>query len=77
MQRVEGIQGKLKPRVITERAFAKESDKVVLCITVPSGIGVCSCNDIPYIRDGTQSRPAEPHEVTEKNIQTYRLRYLE
>jgi hypothetical protein len=66
MQRVEGIQGKVDPRVITERAWAEESGKVVLCITVPSGIGVYFCDGIPCIRDGTQSRRALPHEVEQK-----------
>lgn len=62
-QRVEGLQGMVTPRVITERAFAEESGKVVLCITVPSGIGVYYYKYVPYVRDGAQSRPAAPEEV--------------
>jgi ATP-dependent DNA helicase RecG len=67
LRRLEGIcRGMVKPAITPSVAFAVEGDKVALAISVPKGTQpVYYCNDIPYVRHITQSRPAEPHEVVE------------
>lgn len=65
MQRVQGIcNGPVKPRVNANVAFAVESGKTVMVITVPRGNRpLYYSRNIPYLRNVTESRPAEPDEV--------------
>jgi hypothetical protein len=67
LRRLEGIcRGMVKPSITPSVAFAVEEDKVVLTISVPNGSQpVYYCNNIPYVRHISESRPAEPHEVVE------------
>jgi ATP-dependent DNA helicase RecG len=56
--------GSVKPAVTPAIAWAFESDKVVLVITVPKGSEpIYYSQGKPYLRHVSTSRPAEPHEV--------------
>lgn len=72
MRRLEGIcRGTIKPSVTPTAKFAIEDGKVALVITVPRGKQpVYYSNNVPYVRHLTESRPAEPHEVIEKVLET-------
>lgn len=65
LRRVEGIcRGPVRPAITPSLSFAMEAGKVVLAIRVPKGSQpVYYCQNIPYLRHITESRPAEPHEV--------------
>ena len=68
LRRVEGLcSGPVRPAVIPTAQFAQENGQTVLFIRIPRGTEpVYYCNNIPYIRTLTTSRPAEPHEVVAK-----------
>ena len=65
LRRLEGVCNKsVKPAVTPKIFWALEYDMVVLGITIPKGRQpIYYCNNIPYLRHMTSSRPAEPHEV--------------
>lgn len=67
VRRVEGMcRGPVKPAITPSVAFALEDSKIVLVIRVPKGPQpFYSSSNIPYVRHGRESRPAEPHEVVE------------
>jgi len=67
VRRVEGIcKGPVKPAIVPSVKFAVQGGKVVLAILVPNGSQpVYYCNNVPYLRHLTSSRPAEPHEVVD------------
>ncbi len=67
LRRVEGIcHGPVKPSVTPVVRYGLEEGKTLVIIDVPAGVEpVYYCNNVPYIRHLTQSRPAEPHEVVE------------
>jgi ATP-dependent DNA helicase RecG len=67
LRRVEGIcHGMVKPSVTPVVLYCLEEGKTVVVIDVPAGVEpVYYCNNVPYLRHLTQSRPAEPHEVVE------------
>jgi hypothetical protein len=70
LRRVEGIcRGPVKPAITPSLNFAVEAGKVVLAIRVPKGSQpVYYCQNIPYLRHITESRPAEPHEVIDRVV---------
>jgi len=65
VSRVAGIcTGSVKPAVTPSILWAKESDCVILAISVPKGSEpVYYLTGRPYLRHLSDSRPAEPHEV--------------
>jgi hypothetical protein len=65
LRRVEGIcHGVIKPAVTPTVRFASEGTRVVMVVDVPKGREpVYYCQNIPYVRHLSQSRPAEPTEV--------------
>jgi predicted HTH transcriptional regulator len=65
IKRIEGIcRGVVKPALTPTARFTVEDGKIVLIVIVPKGNQpVYYCNDIPYIRHLSQSRPADPHEA--------------
>jgi len=67
LRRIEGIcRGTIKPALTPSVKFAIESEKNILVLIVPRGNQpIYYCNNIPYLRHITESRPAEPHEVIE------------
>jgi ATP-dependent DNA helicase RecG len=67
VRRIEGIcRGNVKPSVTPKIAWAIESSKTVLIMSVAKGSEpVYYCGGMPYIRHLTAARPAEPHEIIE------------
>jgi ATP-dependent DNA helicase RecG len=67
LRRIEGIcKGPIKPAITPVAKFAVEENAVVLILIVPKGNQpVYYCQQVPYVRHITESRPAEPHEVLE------------
>jgi|GEM_PF-780627 len=67
LNRLEGIcRGTVKPAITPIARFAVENELVVLVINVPKGRQpIYYSNNIPYVRNLTASRHAEPHEVLE------------
>jgi len=67
LRRIEGIcRGTVKPALTPTVKFAVENGRPVLILVIPKGSQpVYYCNNIPYIRHITESRPAEPHEIIE------------
>lgn len=65
VRRIEGVcSGTVRPAVTPGFAFAIEHGKVVAIIRVPRGRQpVYYCQNTPYVRHLTQSRPADPQEV--------------
>jgi hypothetical protein len=67
LRRTEGIcRGTIKPSITPVAKFVIEDKKIVFIIIVPKGSQpIYYCNNIPYVRHITESRPAEPHEIIE------------
>lgn len=67
LRRLEGIcSGSVKPAVTPRVAWAIESERAVLVVTVPKGSEpLYYSQGKPYLRHVSTSRPAEPHEVVE------------
>jgi ATP-dependent DNA helicase RecG len=67
LKRLGGIcSGTIKPAITPIAKFACENGLVVLVINVPKGKQpIYYKGNIPYVRQFTDSRPAEPHEVLE------------
>ena len=70
-RRIEGLcTNNVKPAITPVVKFAQEDGKTVLVIEVPHGHQpIYYSGDKPYIRHLSQSRPAEPHEVSERFIE--------
>jgi ATP-dependent DNA helicase RecG len=64
-RRVSGVcRAHVKPAVVPEIAFAVEDGRTVMVVSIKKGSEpVYYNNGRPYIRDHSESRPAEPHEV--------------
>lgn len=67
LQRLHGIcSGVVKPAIIPLARFAVEEGRPLLVLSVPRGSQpVYYCNEKPYLRNISESRPAQPHEVVE------------
>lgn len=67
LRRIEGVShGTIKPAITPTVSFAVEDESIVVVISVPKGSQpIYYCNNQPYIRHVTQSRPSEAHEVIE------------
>ena len=67
LRRLEGIcTGTVRPAVTPIARFALEKGRTVLMIAVPEGTQpVYYCQQVPYVRHITSSRPAEPQEVVD------------
>lgn len=67
LSRLQGIcRGTIKPSITPTAKFAVENQRIVLVILVPKGNQPAYyCNNVPYMRHITESRPAEPHEVVD------------
>jgi hypothetical protein len=63
----------VKPFLTPSLSFLQESGKTVLAIAVKKTEPVYFCGGIPYIRNITESRPAEPHEVAQKYREAWGL----
>ena len=65
LRRIEGIcSGTVRPSITPTVVFLTEEEKTVVAITVPNGTQpVYYCQNRPYVRHLTSSRPAEPHEM--------------
>lgn len=65
IRRLEGIcTNSVRPAVTPTAHFAVEEGKIVLVIIVPKGHEpVYYSKNTPYLRNLTQARPAQPHEV--------------
>jgi hypothetical protein len=56
----------VKPAVTPTAGYAIEDEKVVLVITVPKGSQpIYYCDNRPYVRHLSESRPAEPHQIVD------------
>lgn len=66
IRRIEGLcSGTVKPPITPSVQFARIEDRVVLILDVPKGAEpVYYCGNVPYVRHVSQSRPAEPQEVS-------------
>jgi hypothetical protein len=64
-KRIEGVSSRgIAPSITVMTDFLDTPHGVVARIGVPKGPEpIYYCRDIPYVRDGTQARPAKPHEV--------------
>lgn len=63
--RIEGIcSNGIKPPIIPSHRFAYVNDRVVVALDVPKGASpVYYVGGVPYVRQMTTARPAEPQEV--------------
>ncbi|PSF30527.1 hypothetical protein C7H19_23740 [Aphanothece hegewaldii CCALA 016] len=75
VERAKGIVRTVEPKVKNVNfKFAFEEDMIVLCLEIPSQVEpVYYYDHRPYIRDGRDSRPAEPEEVKELCLGYYQL----
>jgi ATP-dependent DNA helicase RecG len=67
MRRIEGIcRGTVKPAITPRVCFAVEITEVVVVILVPKGSQpLYYCENRPFLRHLSESRPAEPHEAVD------------
>jgi hypothetical protein len=67
LRRLQGIcSGVVKPAIIPSARFAVDGGRPLLVLSVPRGSQpVYYCHEKPYLRNITESRPAQPHEVVE------------
>jgi hypothetical protein len=68
LRRIEGLcNGPVEPSVTPVASFAVEEDRIVLVLRVPRGDQpIYYCQNTPYVRHLTQSRPARPNEVIQR-----------
>lgn len=64
-KRISGVcRNTVKPAILVSVEWGIESDRVVMGIVVPEGSEpIYYASGVPYLRDLSTSRPAEPHEV--------------
>lgn len=76
LARIEGICANVvRPMVMPKLRFAVIDGAVVLAITVPKGEApVYYSNNVPYVRQLTSSRPAEPQDVIDLILEWDRAR---
>lgn len=67
LRRIEGVcRGTVKPSIIPTVKYVYEDGNTVIALFIPKGTQpVYYSGGKPYIRNITESRPAEPHEVIE------------
>lgn len=68
VHRAQNIVRTIKPQVKYQTGLASDEGKLILVIAIAADQGepVFYYQERPYIRDGRESRPAEPNEVKER-----------